>query len=136
MSVTIPPEEWERHNRGALDMIAHKVSKIDVLVESHRRLEDNQTKMEASIARLAEAVSKLAVIEERQAQALGCDDIKSAVTYADESAVPKFQQEGQAMRRLRSLAWARCYEILNAVQTGQRPIPTEDELIAEMEALK
>ena len=68
MSVTIPPEEWERHNRGALDMIAHKVSKIDVLVESHRRLEDNQTKMEASITRMAEAVSKLAVIEERQSQ--------------------------------------------------------------------
>ena len=73
---------------------------------------------------------------DEQARALGYDDIKSAVTYADESAVPKFQQEGQAMRRLRSLAWARCYEILNAVQAGQRPIPTEEELIAEMEALK
>ena len=73
---------------------------------------------------------------DEQARALGYDDIKSAVTYADESAVPKFQQEGQAMRRLRSLAWARCYEILNAVQDGQRSIPTEAELIAEMEALK
>lgn len=71
-----------------------------------------------------------------QAQALGYDDIKSAVTYADEPSVPKFQQEGQAMRQLRSMAWARCYEILNAVQAGQRSIPTEDELIAEMEALK
>ena len=73
---------------------------------------------------------------DEQARALGYDDIKSAVTYAEESAVPKFQQEGQAMRRLRSLVWARCYEILNAVQAGQRPIPTEEELIAEMEALK
>ena len=73
---------------------------------------------------------------DEQARALGYDDIKSAVTYAEESAVPKFQQEGQAMRRLRSLVWARCYEILNAVQAGQRSIPTEDELIAEMEALK
>ena len=71
-----------------------------------------------------------------QAQALGYDDIRSAVTYADEPSVPKFQQEGQAMRRLRSLVWARCYEILNAVQAGQRSIPTEAELIAEMEALK
>lgn len=73
---------------------------------------------------------------DEQAQALGYDDIKSAVTYAEESAVPKFQQEGQALRRLRSLVWARCYEILNAVQAGQRSIPTEDELIAEMEALR
>ena len=40
------------------------------------------------------------------------------------------------MRQLRSLAWARCYEILAQVQAGQRSIPTEEELIAEMEALK
>ena len=73
---------------------------------------------------------------DEQARALGYDDIKSAVSYAEEPAVPKFQQEGQAMRRLRSLAWARCYEILDEVQAGQRPILTEEELIAEMEALK
>ena len=73
---------------------------------------------------------------DEQARALGYDDIKSAVTYAEEPAVPKFQQEGQAMRRLRSLAWARCYEILNAVQAGQRPVPTEAGLTAELEALK
>lgn len=71
-----------------------------------------------------------------KARALGYDDIKSAVTYAEESAVPKFQQEGQYLRRLRSLVWARCYEILNAVQAGQRSIQTEDELIAELEALQ
>lgn len=71
-----------------------------------------------------------------EARALGYDDIKSAVTYAEESAVPKFQQEGQALRRLRSLAWARCYEIMAQVQAGQRSIPTEEELIAEMEAVK
>ena len=73
---------------------------------------------------------------DEQARALGYDDIKTAITYAEEPAVPKFQQEGQALRRLRSLAWARYDEILNEVQAGQRAIPTEDELIAEMEALK
>lgn len=73
---------------------------------------------------------------DEQARALGYDDIKSAVTYAEESAIPKFQQEGRAMRRLRSLVWARCYEILAQVQAGQRSIPTEAELIAELESLK
>lgn len=73
---------------------------------------------------------------DEQARALGYDDIRSAVTYAEESAVPQFQQEGRALRRLRSLAWARYYEILAEVQDGQRSIPTEEELIAEMEALK
>lgn len=71
-----------------------------------------------------------------QARALGYDDIKAAVSYAEEPAVPRFQQEGQALRRLRSLVWARYDEILNAVQAGQRPVPTEAELIAELEALK
>ena len=71
-----------------------------------------------------------------QARAFGYVYINSAVGYAEEPAVPKFQQEGQALRRLRSLAWARFYEILNAAQAGQRAIPTEAELIAEMEALK
>ena len=71
-----------------------------------------------------------------QARALGYDDIRSAVTYAEEPAVPQFQQEGQALRRLRSLAWARYDEILNAVQAGRRPVPTEAELTAELEALK
>ena len=71
-----------------------------------------------------------------KARALGYADIKSAVSYAEEPAVPRFQQEGQALRRLRSLAWARFYEILNAAQAGQRATPTEAELIAEMEALK
>ena len=88
--------------------------------------EQIMARMEASVQRWLD----------EQAQALGYDDIKSAVTYAEESAVPKFQQEGQALRRLRSLVWARCYEILNAVQAEQRPIPTEAELIAEMEVLK
>ena len=72
---------------------------------------------------------------DEKARALDYDDIKSAVSYAEEPAVPKYQQEGQALRRLRSLAWERYYEISNAVQAGQRPIPTEAELIAELEAL-
>ena len=73
---------------------------------------------------------------DEQARALGYDDIKSAVSYAEEPAVPQFQREGQALRRLRSLAWARFYEVRDKVKAGQLPIPTEEELIAEMEALK
>lgn len=73
---------------------------------------------------------------DEQARALGYDDIKTAITYADEPAAPKFQQDGQALRRLRSLAWARFYEIMDPVKARQRSLPTEEELIAEMEALK
>lgn len=66
------------------------------------------------------------------AQALGYDDIKSAVTYADEPSVPRFQADGQALRSWRSQVWALCYEILDAVQSGRRDAPTVEGLIAEL----
>ena len=69
------------------------------------------------------------------AQALGYDDIRAAVTYADEPIIPKFQAEGRACRAWRSLVWAHCYQVLDDVQAGRRPIPTEAELIAELPAL-
>lgn len=69
------------------------------------------------------------------AVAAGYDDIKTAVTYADEPVVPKFQQEGQAFRAWRSLCWAYGYTQLDAVEAGQRPKPTVEALIAELPAL-
>lgn len=70
-----------------------------------------------------------------QARALNYDDIKTAVTYADEPAVPKFQAEGQAMRAWRSLCWAHCYAVLDEVTAGNRAIQTAPELIAELPEL-
>src|SRR5690606_23141997 len=64
------------------------------------------------------------------------DDIKTACTYAEEPAVPKFQAEGRAFRAWRSLVWAACYAILDEVQAGEREIPTDAELIAELPPLE
>lgn len=69
------------------------------------------------------------------AKAYGYDDIKSAVTYAEEPAVPKFQQEGQALRAWRSLCWAACYSVMADVESGARPIPSAAELVAELPEL-
>ena len=69
------------------------------------------------------------------AQAAGYDNIYTAVTYADEPAVPKFQAEGRAFRAWRSLVWAHCYQVLADVQAGTRAIPTAAQLIAELPAL-
>lgn len=49
-----------------LGRIAEKVGKIDVLVEAQKRLEENQAKMELAIGKMADAVTRLAVMEERQ----------------------------------------------------------------------
>lgn len=59
--------------------------------------------------------------------------ILHAISYADEPAVPRFQEEGQALRAWRSLTWAAAGAILNAVQSGDRAIPTDEELLAELE---
>jgi hypothetical protein len=69
------------------------------------------------------------------ARAAGYDDIRSAVTYADEPAVRRFQADGQAFRAWRSLSWAACYAVLTEVQAGTRAVPTAAELIAELPAL-
>lgn len=52
--------------RELLDRIAEKVGKIDVLVEAQKRLEENQAKMETVIGQMADAITRLAVMEERQ----------------------------------------------------------------------
>ena len=62
------------------------------------------------------------------------DGILSAATYAT-SQVPKFKAEGQYAVEARDATWAKCYEVLAAVEAGSRPIPTPDELIAELPAL-
>lgn len=64
------------------------------------------------------------------ARMLGYDDIRTAVTYAEEPAVAKFQAEGQALRAWRSLVWAACYAHLALVEAGDAEIPTLEEAIA------
>ncbi len=69
------------------------------------------------------------------AKASGYDDIKTAVTYAEEPSVAKFQAEGQAFRAWRSLVWAYGYEQLALVASGGRTKPTVAELVAELPKL-
>ena len=69
------------------------------------------------------------------ARALRYDDMKTAVTYAEEPAVPKFQAEGRALRAWRSLVWEECYAILAEVTSGECDIPTDEELIAALPRL-
>lgn len=60
---------------------------------------------------------------DKKAQAKGYDSIISACTYVT-STVAKFAQEAQEFVNLRDTAWSVCYQLLNDVELGIRPVPT------------
>lgn len=62
------------------------------------------------------------------------DGILSAATYAT-SAVPKFKAEGQYAVEARDATWAKSYEVMAEVEAGTRPMPTLEQLIAELPVL-
>lgn len=67
------------------------------------------------------------------AAAKGYDNILSACSYA---AFPNaFQAEGQSFLVWRADCWVTCYGVLLAVEAGERPVPTAEELIAELPTL-
>ncbi|WP_158894654.1 MULTISPECIES: hypothetical protein [unclassified Pseudomonas] len=69
------------------------------------------------------------------AKTRGYDSIATAVSYAEEPAVAKFQDDGKAMRAWRSLVWAYAYQELNKVKAGEREIPALEAFLAELPAL-
>ena len=71
---------------------------------------------------------------EGQAQAMGYSSIQTAVSYAEEDAVPSFQAEGRALRRWRSLVYAACYQQLAAFEAAEIDEPTVESLIEALPA--
>jgi len=69
------------------------------------------------------------------ARGRGYDSISTAVSYAEEPAVPKFQSDGMAFRAWRSLVWQYAYQELAKVKAGEREIPSLDVFLAELPAL-
>lgn len=72
---------------------------------------------------------------DEKAREYGYDNIYTAISYADEPSVPKFQMEGKAFREWRSLFWLSVNEIKNTVIEGSRQMPNIDELILELPKL-
>lgn len=62
------------------------------------------------------------------------DSVLSACSYA--AFDNPFQQDGMKAIEWRSNVWTKCYQILDMVKSGQRPIPTEQELLSELPKLE
>lgn len=71
---------------------------------------------------------------DNSARSYGYDNLLTAITYAEEPAVPKFQNEGKAFRAWRSLVWAYANEQLALVMSGKREMPTIEQIIQELPA--
>lgn len=69
------------------------------------------------------------------AQKLGYDSCLSVCSYVN-TGVERFDEEGEAFRKWRSAVWEKGYEIVAQVKAGQREIPSESELFAELPKLE
>ena len=85
----------------------------------------------AMLAAFTDAIQRLL---DSFAQTRNYDGILSAATYAT-STVPKFAAEGQYAVEARDSTWAGAYAILDAVLVGVRPMPSIEEVIAELPVL-
>lgn len=90
---------------------------------------------EAQAAMQAEFTDAIQQRLDAFAQERGYDNIMSACSYFG-SANPRFKAEADRAIALRDATWAKCYEILDDVLAGKRPIPTEEELFAELPKLE
>ncbi|CAB3678039.1 Uncharacterised protein [Achromobacter insolitus] len=64
------------------------------------------------------------------------DDLKTAVSYADEPASPKYQAEGLAFRAWRSEVWEKFYAIVGEAQEAGEPLPSADNIIGQLPTLE
>jgi len=62
------------------------------------------------------------------------DSIQTAVSYRDDPN-PQFSAEGQAAFLWRSAVWTSALHILAEVEAGERPVPSDADLIAALPAM-
>jgi len=80
---------------------------------------------------MADVASAVQSLLDSTAQQRGYDNIFTLISYVT-STNPVFQREGQVGLFWRDRVWEACLQIKNDVIAGNRPLPTIEEVLAEM----
>lgn len=115
-------------NESKKGFIEDKGEYYEVVAIPEPTVEEIQAQIQAQLTNAVQHVL------DAKAQELNYDSCLSVCSYID-TGVAKFDAEGKAFRAWRSAVWAKGYEILAQVQAGERAIPSEEELLAELPQL-
>jgi len=85
--------------------------------------------------RVAVNIAAIQAELDRQAQLKSYDNILSACSYAAQPEGAPFQAEGATYLQWRSDVWAQAYAVLAEVQSGNLPLPSPEESVAQMPLL-
>lgn len=95
------------------------------------RLEEEKKREPSMEEQRDEFISAIQLYLDSFAWTRNYDNILSAASYAT-SKNPRFAAEGQYAVELRDAVWAKGYEILEQVMSGARPLPSMEEVLAEL----
>lgn len=129
-----PPEAAIYCNEAGDRYITEIESKADGTRRFQIMLSSEKTQAEKDAELLAYFTAVLQNHLDAEARKLGYDSCLSVCSYVD-TGVPKFDAEGQAFRQWRSAVWQKGYAIVAAVKAGEREVPSEAELLAEIPLL-
>lgn len=132
-------ESWdqvENHKgkQGFIGKIPHTIEEYGPLPEGWSETPPPPTPEEERAIMLSQFTNVIQRRLDTFAQTRGYDNALSAASYAT-STDEKFRAEGQYIVEARDATWAAAYVILDDVLAEKRPIPTEEELLAEMPEL-
>ena len=130
---------WEqvadhKGKQGYLDGQPHTIAEYGPLPEGWSDAPPEPTPEEQQATMQAQFTAAIQQYLDKFAQTRNYDNIMSAATYAT-STVPRFRAEGQYAVEARDITWATAYSILDAVLSGQRPMPELAEVLAELPQL-
>lgn len=69
------------------------------------------------------------------AKSHGYDNILAAISYAEESAVPKFQNDGKSFRQWRSLVWEAWNKVVSDALDSKQDLPDPDAFLESLPKL-